>query len=48
LIDNNIPVIIGIDANQYYDLDANDTWTTGNYSNPDINHANTIIGYVDN
>jgi hypothetical protein len=40
--------IIGVDADQYENMTSADVWTTDNYVNPDVNHANTIVGYDDN
>ena len=40
--------VIGVDANQYSSLTSKDIWTLDGYVNPSINHANTIVGYVDN
>jgi len=40
--------IIAVDANYYYDLTNDDVWTLDNYHNPNLNHANTIVGYDDN
>ena len=48
LLSNNIPVLISIDAKQYINLDANDTWTVSNYDDSaGTTHANTIVGYFD-
>lgn len=38
---------IGVDASKYSNLTASDLWTTDNYVNPSVNHANTIVGYND-
>jgi C1A family cysteine protease len=40
--------IIGVDANRYSALTSADIWTLDGYTNPDVNHANTIVGYDDN
>jgi fibronectin type 3 domain-containing protein len=40
-------ISISIDANQYDNLTIEDIWNTENYTNPDTNHANTIVGYED-
>jgi C1A family cysteine protease len=40
--------IIGVDANRYSTLTSADIWTLDGYTNPDVNHANTIVGYDDN
>jgi fibronectin type 3 domain-containing protein len=47
LVANGYLVSISIDANQYSNLTADDIWNTENYTNPDTNHANTIVGYED-
>jgi hypothetical protein len=47
LLSNNIMVSIAVDADRYADLTADDIWNTDNYHNPVIDHANTIVGYVD-
>jgi C1A family cysteine protease len=39
--------IIGVDANKYSALTSTDVWTLEGYANPDVNHANTIVGYDD-
>jgi hypothetical protein len=39
--------IIGVDANRYSALTSADIWTLDGYTNPDVNHANTIVGYDD-
>ena len=39
--------IIGVDANKYSALTSADVWTLDGYTNPDVNHANTIVGYDD-
>ena len=41
-------ISLSIDANKYSTLTANDVWNTKNYTNPNTNHANTIVGYDDN
>ena len=38
---------IAVDAYQYSHLTSGDLWTIDNYLNPDVNHANTIVGYND-
>lgn len=40
-------ISISIDASKYAYLTANDVWNTKNYTNPNTNHANTIVGYDD-
>jgi hypothetical protein len=40
--------VIAVDANQYSHLTYNDVWTLDNYWFPNVNHANTIVGYDDN
>ena len=41
--------MIAVDANQYENFPSyKDEWTLDNYVNPQINHANTIVGYNDN
>ena len=40
-----IPLTIGIDAEQYEKLDAQDIWDATSYVVGAINHANTIVGY---
>jgi hypothetical protein len=40
--------MIGVDAYQYDSLTVNDLWTADNYVFPNVNHANTIVGYDDN
>ncbi len=37
--------IIGVDANEYSELDENDLWTSDTYTVTSVNHANTIVGY---
>ena len=39
---------IGVDANKYSSLSNADLWNTTNYVNPNVNHANTVVGYDDN
>ena len=39
--------IIGVDADKYSGLTSADVWTLDSYINPDVNHANTIVGYDD-
>jgi cyclophilin family peptidyl-prolyl cis-trans isomerase len=39
--------IIGVDANKYSALTSADVWTLDGYTNPDVDHANTIVGYDD-
>jgi hypothetical protein len=39
--------IIGVDANKYSNLTSQDIWTLDNYVNPNVDHANTIVGYDD-
>ncbi|HRV02301.1 MAG TPA: hypothetical protein P5539_11470 [Mesotoga sp.] len=41
-------VSISVDAYKYDYLTANDVWNSNNYTNPNTNHANTIVGYDDN
>ena len=41
-------VTIGVDADKYSGLTSEDVWTLDNYASPDVNHANTIVGYDDN
>jgi hypothetical protein len=40
--------VMAVDANLYYGLTDQDVWTVDNYRNPNLNHANTIVGYDDN
>jgi len=40
--------IIGVDANEYSELDENDLWTSETYTVTSVNHANTIVGYDEN
>jgi hypothetical protein len=40
--------LIEVDANRYLGLTSTDFWTLDNYVNPQVNHANTIVGYDDN
>lgn len=47
LLQNNIPISIAVDANQYSAMSAQDVWTETNYIPTEINHANTIVGYFD-
>mgnify|MGYP006298180991 CR=1 FL=1 len=47
IISNGYLVTVAIDANQYYNLTENGVWTTDNYSSPNLNHANTIVGYYE-
>jgi C1A family cysteine protease len=37
--------IIGVDANEYAMLSADDLWTSDTYAVTSVNHANTIVGY---
>jgi hypothetical protein len=46
LLAHNIPVSIGVDARQYASMTKQDTWTIDNYNRPQLNHANTIVGYT--
>ena len=39
--------VIAVDANKYSSLTNNDVWTLDNYVNPNVNHANTVVGYDD-
>jgi len=41
-------VSISIDAYKYANLSPSDVWNSTNYTNPNTNHANTIVGYDDN
>jgi C1A family cysteine protease len=41
-------VTIGVDADKFSNLTSSDLWTLDNYASPDVNHANTIVGYDDN
>jgi len=47
-LDSGYLVAISIDANKYSKLTQNDVWNSTNYTNPNTNHANTIVGYDDN
>ncbi len=47
LLAHDIPVSIAVDANQYDRLAGQDVWTADSYVRPVPNHANTIVGYVD-
>ena len=47
-VDSGYLVAISIDANKYSKLTQNDVWNSTNYTNPNTNHANTIVGYDDN
>jgi hypothetical protein len=38
---------IGVDSGTYSNLTSSDLWTLDNYMNPDVDHANTIVGYDD-
>jgi len=40
-------ISISIDAYKYENLTANDVWNSNNYTYPNTNHANTIVGYDD-
>jgi C1A family cysteine protease len=40
-------VSISVDAYKYNYLTANDVWNSNNYTYPNTNHANTIVGYDD-
>jgi len=40
-------VSISIDAYKYANLSPSDVWNSTNYTNPNTNHANTIVGYDD-
>ena len=39
---------IYVDSRQYASLTSDDIWTVDNYIDPNINHANTIVGYDEN
>ncbi len=47
IISNGYLVTVAIDADQYDKLTENGVWTTDNYSSPNLNHANTIVGYYE-
>jgi len=47
-LDSGYLVAISIDANKYSKMTQNDVWNSTNYTNPNTNHANTIVGYDDN
>jgi hypothetical protein len=47
LLAANMPVSIGVDANQYPSLSSDDVWDVGNYVPQSVNHANTVVGYTD-
>lgn len=47
IISNGYLVTVAIDAYQYDDLTENGVWTTDNYNSPNLNHANTIVGYYE-
>jgi hypothetical protein len=38
---------IGVDAYKYSALTSADIWTLEGYTNPSVNHANTVVGYDD-
>ncbi|HPN30871.1 MAG TPA: S8 family serine peptidase [bacterium] len=40
--------IIAVDADKYPNMTAEDLWTADNYTSPDYNHGNTVVGYDDN
>ena len=40
--------VIAVDADKFSSLTSKDVWTLNNYVNPEVNHANTIVGYDDN
>ncbi|PNE23374.1 Two component regulator three Y domain protein, partial [Mesotoga sp. Brook.08.YT.4.2.5.1] len=40
-------VSISVDADKYANLSPSDVWNSTNYTNPNTNHANTIVGYDD-
>ena len=45
LLMHGIPFSISIDASKYGV--PNDIWTVSNYVSPSTNHANTVVGYMD-
>ncbi len=47
LLDNNKLAFISVNANYYYSMTEDDVWNTDNYNVTSINHANTIVGYMD-
>ena len=46
LLQNNIPVSISVDANQFQYLDSQDVWGTTNYNPTNLNHETTVVGYA--
>lgn len=47
LADTNLAVI-SVDEGQYSNMTSNDLWNIDNYTEPNTNHANTVVGYDDN
>jgi hypothetical protein len=45
LLENDVPVSVTVDSNQYANLSPQYVWDTTNYSPVCLNHANTIVGY---
>jgi hypothetical protein len=46
-ISSNHLAAIAVDAYQYGQLTTSDVWTLDNYLDPNVNHANTVVGYND-
>lgn len=44
LLDQGYLLSVAIDSTQYNDTGV---WTVNNYSNPYLDHANTVVGYDD-
>lgn len=47
LLDNNMLITVSVNANYYYNMTADDVWNIDNYNGSTTNHANTMVGYLD-
>ncbi len=40
-------ITVSVNANYYYNMTADDVWNIDNYNGSTTNHANTMVGYLD-